>query len=100
MKNKLDELVKNEWLWGYEFEDNNMLVIRYGLSSVKDTERTIFVNNGDLKSALLKSAEELESDIINSLTADNDFFGYDTKEELEDRIKEETEFLKQLSEEV
>ena len=55
-------------------------------------------DNKTLQQALLESAEELEADIMFSLEDDNDFFGYDSKEELEDRIAEETNYLKLLSE--
>lgn len=97
MKEKLDKLVKDEWLWGYDLQDNE-LIIRYGLSSVGTTERVIDITNKDLKKALFESGEDIRIDIESSLVDDNDFFGYDNAEELEDRIVEETEFLKELSE--
>lgn len=97
MKEKLDKLVKDEWLWGYDLKDNE-LTIRYGLSSVRDTERVIDLNGKDLKQALLESTKNIRVDIESSLVDDNDFFGYDNAEDLEDRIVEETEFLKELSE--
>lgn len=97
MKEKLDKLVKDEWLWGYDLQDNE-LIIRYGLSSVGTTERVIDITNKDLKKALFESGEDIRIDIESSLVDDNDFFGYDNAEELEDRIIEETEYLKKLSE--
>lgn len=97
MKEKLDKLVKDEWLWDYDLEDNE-LTIRYGLSSVSDTERVIDIENKDLKKALFESGENIRVDIESSLVDNNDFFGYSNKEELEDRIVEETEYLKRLSE--
>ena len=97
MKEKLDKLVKDEWLWGYDLQDDE-LTIRYGLSSVCDTERVIDITNKDLKKALFESGEDIRIDIESSLVDDNDFFGYDNAEELEDRIIEETEYLKRLSE--
>ena len=97
MKEKLDKLVKDEWLWGYDLQDNE-LTIRYGLSSVCDTERVIDITNKDLKKALFESGADIRIDIESSLVDNNDFFGYDNAEELEDRIIEETEYLKRLSE--
>lgn len=97
MKEKLDKLVKDEWLWGYDLQDDE-LTIRYGLYSVRDTERVIDLNGKDLKQALLESAENIRVDIESSLVDDNDFFGYDNEKDLEDRIVEETEYLQRLSE--
>ncbi len=96
MINKLNELVKQEYLWSYKI-DNNTLIIRYGLPSVRDTERAIDIENKTLSQALFDSAKELRVDIESSLINDTDYFGYDTKEELEDRIIEETEYLELLS---
>lgn len=96
MKNKLNELVKKEYLWGYDIK-NDELTLRYGLYSVKDTERVIDLRNKDLKQALLESAIDVRVDIESSLVDDNDFFGYDNKKQLEERIEEETEYLKLLS---
>lgn len=97
MEEKLDKLVKDEWLWDYDLQDDE-LTIRYGLYSVSDTERVIDLNGKDLKQALLKSAENIRVDIESSLVDDNDFFGYDNAKDLEDRIVEETEYLQRLSE--
>lgn len=97
MKEKLDKLVKDEWLWDYDLQDDE-LTIRYGLYSVRDTERVIDLNGKDLKQALLESAENIRVDIESSLVDDNDFFGYDNEKDLEDRIVEETEYLQKLSE--
>lgn len=93
---KLDKLVKDEYIWSYLL-DGNELYIRYGLSSVRDTERVIDLEHKDLKQALLESSKELRDDIESSLVDFMDFFGYDSKEELEDRIVEETDYLKYLS---
>lgn len=97
MKEKLDKLVKDEWLWDYDLKDDE-LTIRYGLSSVRDTERVIDITDKDLKKALFESGEDIRVDIESSLVDDNDFFGYENAEQLEDRIIEETEYLKRLSE--
>ena len=99
VKEYLDYLKANEYIWGYEKEDN-YIVLRYGLSSVKDTETNVKYND-NLRifiENIRTRANELEDDIRNSLVDKNDYYGYDTEEELENRIVEETEFLKELSE--
>ena len=97
MKEQLDKLVKDEWLWDYDLQDDE-LTIRYGLYSVRDTERVIDIIDKDLKKALFESGENIRVDIESSLVDDNDFFGYENAEQLEERIIEETEYLKRLSE--
>ena len=97
MKEKLDNLVKKGYIYDYTIEDTEV-IIRYSLSSVGTTERVVDITNKDLKKALFESGENIRIDIESSLVNDNDFFGYDNAEELEDRIIEETEFLKELSE--
>lgn len=97
MKEKLDSLVSKDYIYDYTIEDTEV-IIRYGLSSVGTTERVIDIENKDLKQALFESGEDIRVDIESSLVDDNDFFGYDNAEDLEDRIVEETEFLKELSE--
>lgn len=99
VKEYLDYLKANEYIWGYEKEDD-YIILRYGLSSVRDTETNIEYND-NLRvfiENIRTRANELEDDIRNSLVDKNDYYGYDTKEELENRIVEETEFLKELSE--
>ena len=97
LKERLNKLVEHNYLFDYKI-NNDEITIRYGLSSVKDTERVFYVDdNKTLQQALLESAEELETDIMFSLEDDNDFFGYDNEEELKDRIAEETNYLKLLS---
>lgn len=99
VKEYLDYLKANEYIWSYEKKDN-YIVLRYGLSSVKNTETSIEYNDNlrvFIKNIRAK-AEELEDDIRGSLVDENDYYGYDTKEDLEYRIVEETEFLKELSE--
>ena len=97
MKEKLDNLVNKGYIYDYEIQDTE-LIIRYGLSSVGTTERVVDINEKDLKKALFESGEDIRVDIESSLVDDNDFFGYDNAEDLEDRIVEETKFLKELSE--
>lgn len=93
IEKQLKYLVKEEYLWNYKI-DNDYITIRYGLASCSDTERSIEIDrNKPLSIMLLKSANDLEDDIRFSLTDENDFYGYDNKEELEDRIKEETDYL-------
>lgn len=97
IEKQLNYLVKEQYLWGYKV-DNDYITIRYGLASCKDTERTIEIDrHNPLSIMLLKSAKDLENDIRFSLTDENDFYGYSNKEELEDRIKEETDYLGSLS---
>lgn len=96
MKEKLDNLVNKGYIHDYKIQ-NNSLIIRYSLSSVGTTERIIDINGKDLKKALFESGEDIRIDIESSLIGDDDFFGYDNAEDLEDRIIEETEFLKELS---
>ena len=99
VKEYLDYLKANEYIWGYEKEDD-YIVLRYGLPSVRDTETNIEYN--DNLRIFIKNirtrADEIEDDIRNSLVDEKDYYGYDTKEELENRINEEREFLKELSE--
>lgn len=97
MKEKLDSLVSKGYIYDYTIEDTEV-IIRYGLSSVGTTERVVNIENKDFKQALFESGEDIRVDIESSLVDDNDFFGYDNAEDLEDRIVEETEFLKELSE--
>lgn len=97
MKEQLDKLKDKGYIYRYTIENDN-LIISYGLSSVGETERSIDIENKDLKQALFESGEDIRDDIENSLVDDNDFFGYDNKEELEERIEEETLYLKHLSE--
>ena len=96
MRKQLNKLVKDEYLWGYQIT-NTEVILRYGLASVKDTERVIDIQNTNLKQALLNSAKELRTDIESSLVDDEDFYGYDSAEQLEERIVEETEYLELLS---
>lgn len=96
MKEKLEELKNKGYIYHYKIE-NNDIVITYGLSSVGETERSIDIENKSLKQALFESGEDIRVDIESSLVDDDDFFGYDNAEELEDRIVEETDYLKCLS---
>ena len=99
VKEYLDYLKANEYIWDYEKKDN-YIILRYGLSSVKDTETNIEYND-DLRvfiENIRTRADEIEDDTRNSLVDKNDYYGYDTKEELENRINEEREFLIELSE--
>lgn len=94
VKEYLDYLKANEYIWGYEKKDN-YIVLRYGLSSVKDTETNIEYND-DLRifiENIRTKADEIEDDIRGSLVDEKDYYGYTTKEELDNRINEEREFL-------
>ena len=97
MKETLKRFKELGYINSYYIEDElGYIVIRYGLSSVEETERVIDIINEDLKQSLLESAKNIRVDIESTLLDDDDFFGYDNAEELEDRIVEETEFLKKL----
>lgn len=102
IKEKLDELKRRNYIYDYDITNlntSNEIILRYGLSSVGTTERAVFVvENQSLSQALFESGEDIRVDIESSLVDDDDFFGYDNAEDLEDRIVEETEFLKELSE--
>lgn len=102
IKEKLDELKRKNYIYDYDITNlntSNEIILRYGLSSVGTTERAVFVvENQSLSQALFESGEDIRVDIESSLVDDDDFFGYDNAEDLEDRIVEETEFLKELSE--
>lgn len=99
VKEYLDYLKANKYIWGYKKEDN-YIILRYGLSSVESTETNIEYNDNlrVFVENIRTRADEIEDDIRNSLVDKNDYYGYDTKEELDNRIVEETEFLKELSE--
>lgn len=49
---------------------------------------------------ITKRIENLENDIKGVLTSKNDYYGYNSMEELEQRIKEEKYFLKSMVSEV
>ncbi len=98
----LEKLKLYGWLLDYEFEDENTLTIKYGLDSVKETSLVLHIKNNNLKglkSALLKSTQNLATNMEMCLTDENDFFGYNSQEELDNRIKEELIFLIRLNQE-
>ena len=99
IKKCLDYLVANEWLLGYQLL-NNYIVLRYSLSSVKSTELSIEYNKDITLRAFLeritKRIENLENDIKGVLTSKNDYYGYNSMEELNQRIEEEKYFLKSM----
>lgn len=103
IKNVLEFYIAN----GYITCDTNYdcttdgITIRYTLHNGLETERTINYNvtNGNLDgflNALSESGDNIRDDIYNCLTDEFDFFGYSSKEELENRIKEEETYLKSL----
>lgn len=94
VKEYLDYLKSNEYILGYEKKDN-YIVLRYGLSSVKDTETNIEYNDNlrVFTKNIRTKADEIEDNIKGSLVDDKDYYGYTTKEELDNRINEEREFL-------
>ncbi len=68
--------------------------------SVGSTERVITTENDSLEAlikAAKKSADDLGADIYSSLVDENDFFGYDSKEEMEERIDDEEAVLRNIA---
>jgi hypothetical protein len=100
IKNVLELYLANGYISNYDYT-NDEITIRYTLHNGLETERTINYNvtNGNLDgflNALIESANNVRDDIYNCLTDEFDFFGYSSKEELEERIKEEEIYLKSL----
>ena len=98
-KKQLDKLVSDGTLLDFQLTDN-MVVLRYALSSVEETEIAVELKDYDLANGILESAKELGDDIMGCLVDENDFYGYNNKEELAERIEEETEFLRKIGERV
>ena len=97
--NYLEWLKEKRYILNYEIEDDYVTLI-YSLYSVESTERSIdYSNDTDIISFLntiLISASELGSDIYECLVDENDFYGYKSEKELENRIEEEESFLKSI----
>lgn len=101
VRKQLDYLVKHEWIHGYTLNNDGELWFTYGLSSVGSTTNYtdyLAIHDTDLAKMFEKLAEEVGDDLQNSADSCGDFFGYDSQEELDDRIEEESSFLKRLSE--
>lgn len=96
----LEKLKENGYVLSYTL-DNDYIALRYGLSSVRDTEITINcdmnININEFLNAISERADNIRYDIYNSLTDETDFFGYSSNEELEERIQEESDYLKLLA---
>ena len=100
IRKQLDYLVKHDWIHGYTLNDDGELWFSYGLSSVGSTENyTDYLAYGgtDLAKMFEKLANEVGEDLQNSADDCGDFFGYDSQEELDERIEEESDFLRKLS---
>lgn len=95
----LEWLKNNNYITNYRIEDY-YVILEYGLFNVGFTERNIeFSEDTDIISFLntiLISASQVGSDIYECLVDENDFYGYSSEEELEERIEEEEEYLKIL----
>lgn len=95
----LEYLKREEYLYDYDIVDNYVL-LRYGLFSCEDTERSIKVDkNSNITTFLneiLHSASQINNDIMATLVDDNDFYGYENMQELNARIDEEEYFLKSI----
>lgn len=99
----LDYLVKRNYIVSYTIADK-YFIISYSLLSTGNTERSIECDsNADIHTfieSILNSARELKSDIYNCLVSENDFFGYSSKEELDNRILEEEEYLYYIADKI
>lgn len=99
----LDYLVKRNYIFSYVINDK-YFIISYSLLSTGDTERSIECDiNADIHTfieSIVNSARALKSDIYNSLVSENDFFGYSSKEELDNRILEEEEYLYYIADKI
>lgn len=100
IKKYLDLYIEYGYISHYSYTTDEF-TIRYTLPNGLETERTINYDiiNGNLDDFLnfiLKSADNLGDDIYSSLIDENDFFGYSSEQELEERIKEEETYLKSL----
>ena len=101
VRKQLDYLVKHNWIQGYTLNNDGELWFTYGLSSVGSTENYtdyLAIHDTNLAKMFEKLAEEVGDDLQNSADSCGDFFGYSSQEELDDRIEEESSFLKRLSE--
>lgn len=101
IRKQLDYLVEHRWIHGYTLNSDGELWFSYGLSSVGSTENyTDYLARNDttLAKTFEKLAEEVGEDLQNSADDCDDFFGYSSQEELDDRIEEESSFLLRLSE--
>jgi len=101
VRRQLDYLVQHEWLNRYTLNDDGELWLSYGLSTVCETTNYtdyLAIKDTDLVKMFERLAEEVGEDLQNSADDCGDFFGYDSQKELDERIEEESEFLKRLSE--
>ena len=101
LRKQLDYLVVKNYIYGYTLNNDGELWFSYGLFSIGHTENyTDYLALGGTSLAKMfeKLANEVGEDIRNSADSCGDFFGYDTEEEMNERIEEESSFLKRLSE--
>ena len=101
IRKQLDYLVNHGWIHGYTLNNDGELWFSYGLSSVGSTENYtdyLALYDTTLDKVFEKLANEIGDDLQNSADDCGDFFGYDSQEELDERIEEESGFLRRLSE--
>lgn len=93
----LTELTNNGTIEDYDYIGGNTFRISYGVPGLSGLSDRTFEVDGDTIDDLILgvkfSADSLGDDIYGCLIDDNDFYGYDSKEELEERIKAEEEVL-------
>lgn len=101
----LKELVNKGVLQSVKSKKNSDNTVEYLIAyeipmSVGSTDRVITADDSSLEAlvrATKESANELGDDIYGSLTDENDFYGYDTKEEMEERIDDEKAILDNIA---
>ena len=101
IRTQLDYLVKHNWIHGYTLNNDGELWFSYGLPSIGSTENYtdyLALYDVTLDKVFEKLANEVGEDLQNSADDCGDFFGYDSQEELDERIEEESGFLRRLSE--
>ena len=99
IRKQLDYLVKQEWLNNYKLNANGELWLYY---SVYDTENVetytdYLITNNNLIKVFKKLAREVGENIENSADSCSDFYGYNTKEEMELRIAIERTLLNRIA---
>ena len=101
----LNYLKEKEYLIDYSIDyEEKGVILTYGLFSVGSTELYIDYDFKELGyddlvrflNTMLINSTEISTNIYSCLVDDNDFYGYDSLEELDNRIDEEESFIKKL----
>lgn len=88
MRKKLNKLIKEEYIWCYYIKGDK-LYLRYGIVGDIDIIRKIDIIDDDLKKSIMMSLPKIKKEIIKNYTG--------KAERLENRVKEEINYLKYLS---